>query len=66
MGKTAVMFIDDIAASGRDQFGTQTALELLRQWCSVGGWHDEYKGYFKEIVDMILVGCATTNAYLKA
>ncbi len=45
----AVMFVDDLSSAGRDQFGTQNAVELLRQWCSVGGWHDELKASFLQV-----------------
>lgn len=44
----------------------QSALELLRQWCSIGGWHDERKAVFKNVTDMQMVGCTTVNPLKKS
>ena len=43
----------------------QSALELLRQWCSQGGWHDEQSVAFKQVVDTQMLGCMTITAYQK-
>lgn len=67
VGKTGVMLIDDLHAAGIDQFSTQPAVELLRQWCGKGGWHDEEAGVvsFKHVVDTLLLSCITTSPYQK-
>lgn len=65
VGKTAVLLLDDLNSAGRDMFGTQPAVELLRQWCAAGGWHDESNGTFKSVVDAQLLGCVTTSGYQK-
>lgn len=44
----------------------QSALELLRSWCSIGGWFDERKATFKTIADTQLVGCTTVNPIKKS
>ena len=48
----------------------QSAVELLRQWCSMGGWHDEQalagrSTGFKQIGDTQLLACITTSPYQK-
>jgi hypothetical protein len=43
----------------------QSALELLRQWCAAGGWHDDLSGAFKNVVDAQLVGAATATPFSK-
>ncbi|GFH30704.1 uncharacterized protein HaLaN_29603, partial [Haematococcus lacustris] len=63
--QVAVMWVDDVSSSGRDEFGSQSALELLRQWCATGGWHDETSGAFKHVVDSQLVGAASASPYAK-
>ncbi len=44
---------------------SQGTIELLRQWCARGGWHDELKASFVHIVDTQLVGCMTTTQFQK-
>lgn len=66
----AVFFVDDLNAAGNDLFGTQSAVEVLRQWCSQGGWYDEEGPSdriprFKSIVDAQLLACMTTSSYQK-
>lgn len=51
--------------AGRDAFESQPSLELLRQWCCSGGWHDDETPHFKEVVGMQLVGVMTTSSYQK-
>jgi hypothetical protein len=43
------MFVDDVNAAGRDKFGTQNSLELLRQWCAIGGWHNDARAAFTQV-----------------
>ena len=65
------MFVDDLNSAGTDVFGTQSSVELLRQWCSMGGWHDEGTTVggggadFKSVVDTQLLACITTSPYQK-
>jgi len=70
LSQRAVFFVDDLNAAGCDVFGTQSAIELLRQWCSMGGWHDDEAApgkatRFKSIVDTQLLACVTTSQYHK-
>lgn len=44
-------------------FALQSSVELLRQWCSTGGWHDEQKSTFKEVVDSQMVGAITVTPF---
>jgi dynein heavy chain len=55
-GKRAMFFIDDLNMPRKDQFGTQSALEILRQWLDYQGWFDNtQKELFKYILDVQLV-----------
>lgn len=65
MGKTAVLWVDDLNAAGRDAFDAQAAVEVLRQWTICGGWHDEESSRTKDVVDTCLLGCVTTSAHAK-
>ena len=54
----------------RHKYFAQSAVELMRQWCSMGGWHDEEASAgrttgFKSIVDTQLLACITTSPYQK-
>lgn len=52
-GKKAMFFIDDLNMPRKDTFGTQSALEILRQWLDYGGWFDQtQKELFKYIMDI--------------
>jgi dynein heavy chain len=36
----------------KDEYGIQSANELLRQWFDFGGWYDHKTLDFKQIVDI--------------
>jgi dynein heavy chain len=54
-GKQLVTFIDDLNMPTKDTFGSQGALELLRQWMDYGGWYDRSKCTWQLILDMQVV-----------
>ena len=55
-GKHAIYFIDDMNMPRKDQFGTQSALEIIRQWMDYQGWFDQtQKELFKKIMDIQFV-----------
>ena len=54
-GKQLVTFIDDLNMPTKDTFGSQGALELLRQWMDYGGWYDRRKCTWQLILDMQIV-----------
>lgn len=43
----------------KDEFGTQSANELLRQWFDFGGWFDPKSLEFKRIEDIQFVSSMT-------
>lgn len=49
-GKMSVVYINDISMAARDQSGEQPSLELMRQWFTMGGWHDAQG--FKRVQDL--------------
>uniref|UniRef100_A0A1A9V6M7 AAA+ ATPase domain-containing protein n=1 Tax=Glossina austeni TaxID=7395 RepID=A0A1A9V6M7_GLOAU len=57
IGKTVIVFIDDVNMPKLDTYGSQPAIELLRQILDFGGFYDREKLFWKEIVDVVL-GCA--------
>eukprot|EP00750_Incisomonas_marina_P005719 INCI14099.2.p1 GENE.INCI14099.2~~INCI14099.2.p1 ORF type:complete len:3630 (-),score=727.81 INCI14099.2:1911-12800(-) len=54
-GKLLVTFVDDLNMPTKDTFGSQGALELMRQWMDYGGWYDRKKCTWQLILDMQLV-----------
>ena len=52
-GKKMVIYIDDLNMPRKDTFGSQPALELLRQWLDYEGWFDrQFRDIFKNILDI--------------
>jgi len=57
LGKSFVLFIDDLNMPAVEIYGAQPPIELLRQYCDHGGWYDRKQiGAFKELVDINLLG----------
>ena len=54
LGKSALVFIDDLNMPAPDTYGSQPPIELLRQWMDYGGWYDRNeKGKpFRRLVDL--------------
>ncbi|XP_073833430.1 dynein heavy chain at 16F isoform X2 [Musca autumnalis] len=57
IGKSVIVFIDDVNMPKLDTYGSQPAIELLRQFLDFQGFYDREKLFWKEIVDVVL-GCA--------
>eukprot|EP01012_Entosiphon_sulcatum_P032727 TRINITY_DN4157_c0_g1_i1.p1 TRINITY_DN4157_c0_g1~~TRINITY_DN4157_c0_g1_i1.p1 ORF type:complete len:4195 (-),score=848.52 TRINITY_DN4157_c0_g1_i1:38-11479(-) len=62
IGKTALIFVDDLSMPEPDEYGSQPPIELLRQWMDQHGWYEHKKDNvdFKEIQD-ILFTCAMST-----
>ncbi|KAL7743998.1 hypothetical protein ACLKA6_001232 [Drosophila palustris] len=57
VGKTVIIFIDDVNMPKLDTYGSQPAIELLRQFLDFKGFYDREKLFWKDILDVVL-GCA--------
>ncbi|RQM21208.1 hypothetical protein B5M09_003796 [Aphanomyces astaci] len=58
-----VYFLDDVNMPMVEQYGTQTAVALLRQFMDYGGWYDRVEvGYKKTIQDVQFVACMNHKA----
>ncbi|ALC49870.1 Dhc16F [Drosophila busckii] len=57
VGKTVIVFIDDVNMPKLDTYGSQPAIELLRQFLDFKGFYDREKLFWKDILDVVL-GCA--------
>ncbi|XP_001354829.2 dynein heavy chain 6, axonemal [Drosophila pseudoobscura] len=57
VGKTVIIFVDDVNMPKLDTYGSQAAIELLRQFLDFQGFYDREKLFWKEILDVVL-GCA--------
>ncbi|CAG0920877.1 unnamed protein product [Notodromas monacha] len=55
MGKTCVLFIDDLNMPQKEEFGSQPPIELLRQWIDHGYWYERKETTRLEIIDTLLV-----------
>jgi len=56
-GKKLICFVDDLNMPKKDEFGSQGALEIIRQWLDYEGWYDRQKQSWRQILDMQLI-CA--------
>lgn len=54
-----VFFIDDLMMPFKDDYGIQSANELLRQWFDFSGWYDHKTLDFKKIEDIQFLSCIT-------
>ena len=54
-----VFFIDDLMMPFKDDYGIQSANELLRQWFDFSGWYDHRTLDFKKIEDIQFLACVT-------
>ncbi|XP_067125111.1 dynein axonemal heavy chain 6 isoform X2 [Centruroides vittatus] len=58
-GKKIIIFIDDLNLPCLDAFGSQPAIELLRQYQDFRGFYDRNKLFWKNIQDVLLsAACA--------
>lgn len=54
LGRSCLIFFDDVAMPSRDTYGSQSALELLRQWMDGVNWYDQDDASKIDIVDTYL------------
>ncbi|XP_021360073.1 dynein heavy chain 2, axonemal-like isoform X4 [Mizuhopecten yessoensis] len=54
-GKKLLTFMDDFNMPGKDTFGSQPPLELMKLWLDYGFWYDRLKQTIKSIKDMFLL-----------
>ena len=57
MGKTCLIFVDDINMPNKETYGAQPPIEILRQYMDYDGWYDNKEKVFRNIIDMMYV-CA--------
>ena len=60
--KRLIYFVDDINMPTPDKYGTQSAIELLRQQVDYGGFYDLKKLSMKSIESVQYVGCMNPTA----
>lgn len=60
-GKTMICFMDDFNMPAKDTYGSQLALELIRQWIDYEFWYDrqkQWKIYVKQMLLLTAMGPA--------
>eukprot|EP00919_Chromeraceae_sp_WS-2016_P063673 GHVR01150602.1.p1 GENE.GHVR01150602.1~~GHVR01150602.1.p1 ORF type:complete len:1144 (-),score=284.16 GHVR01150602.1:1104-4535(-) len=57
LGKICIVFVDDLNMPLKEEYGAQPPIEILRQWMSNSGWYDRKTCEFRELVDLLFIGC---------
>jgi dynein heavy chain len=55
LGKTLVVFVDDLNMPSKETYGAQPPIEILRQHMHWGGWWDRKEIEWRQLVDMVYV-----------
>ncbi len=66
LGRSLVVFVDDLNMPATDQFGAQPPIELLRQFMDHQGWYDRKSNTFKQLLDMRFVAAMQGKRNSKA
>ncbi|GAB0093009.1 Dynein heavy chain [Sergentomyia squamirostris] len=56
VGKKCLIFVDDMALPMRDKYGSQPALELIRQWLDHKHWSDLEDTSKLDLIDLLCIG----------
>mmetsp|Transcript_25185 Transcript_25185/g.84603 ORF Transcript_25185/g.84603 Transcript_25185/m.84603 type:complete len:2627 (-) Transcript_25185:45-7925(-) len=55
LGKTCIIFVDDLNMPAKEEYGAQPPIEILRQWMDHAGWYDRDENAFRQLVDVQFV-----------
>ena len=55
LGKTLVVFVDDLNMPSKEKYGAQPPIEILRQHMHWGGWWDRKEIEWRQLIDMVYV-----------
>jgi dynein heavy chain len=55
MGKTCLIFVDDLNMPKKEEYGAQPPVEILRQYMDFDGWYDNKEKVFRNMIDVMYV-----------
>jgi len=55
VGKTMVLFVDDLNMPKKEEYDAQPPIELIRQWLDHKGWYSRVTKEFMQLQDLVFV-----------